>query len=281
MIGSDEHEWYRGPQETGPISEAQIEEWGGHESDVLRLVAFEHGDVGWAAYEERRTYPGGRRSTFRRTMVLVLENNAWKVVQSHFSAPVPNIETAGVELTRTLSDLVHSADIRTPDGTETGTTTLMFTDMVDSTPLSVSLGENAWHEMVNDHFATLKGVVEREGGSVVKTLGDGGMYAFGSGSAALRAAAGIQRLLKERSDPAVQVRIGVHTGDAMRADDDYIGSTVAMAARVAAAAGGGQVLVSATTAGLVNPTEFEFGPPITVELKGLDGTHQLRLLSWQ
>ena len=71
------------------------------------------------------------------------------------------------------------------------------------------------------------------------------------------------------------VRIGVHTGDVVRDRNDYIGLTVSKAARVAAAARGGQVLVSSTTAGVVNSSEIMFGEPVSLELKGIDGVHTL------
>lgn len=282
LIGSDEHEWYYG-NEVRPMQRTHTAEWGTHQSEILRLHAFEEGNVGWAAVEDRRTYPSGRKSVFRWTMVFELEASTWKVVHSHFSAPVPNLETAGVELPRTLADLVDSIDVESelsPDARLSGTATLMFTDVVDSTPLSVSLGESAWIDLINNHLDTLRTCVETEGGSVVKTMGDGGMYAFESGSSALRAASQIQQTLENGPDSIFQVRIGIHTGDVTQAENDYLGSTVAKAARVAAAAAGGQILVSSTTAGLVNPAEFSFGTPVTVELKGLEGTHQLRPLNW-
>ena len=282
LIGSDEHEWFHG-QQVQPMAKATVSEWGTHESEILQLYAFEEGNIGWAALEERRTYSTGRRSVFRWTMIFELEAGSWKIVHSHFSSPVPNLETAGVELPRSLSDLVDSigagSELLVTTGLE-GTATLMFTDIVDSTPLSISLGETAWFEVIKNHLETLRRLVEAEGGSEVKTLGDGGMYAFDAGSSALRAAAGIQRAAAGAVDPELHIRIGVHTGDVMHAGDDYLGSTVAKAARVAAAAAGGQILVTSTTAGLSNSSEFEFGTPITVELQGLDGTHQLQPLNW-
>jgi len=282
-IGTDEHEWYRGPQEAMPLMEAHAREAGTYESELLRLEAFEEGSVGWAAYEQRTTSFTGRSVVYRRTLVLELESGMWKIVHTHVSVPVPNLETEGFELTRTLADLVGSihadADF-SPAAGLSGTATLMFTDIVDSTPLSLSLGEAVWMDTISTHFDALQRVVESEGGSVVKTLGDGGMYAFESGSAALSAAKKIQQTVTAGPEPRFQVRVGVHTGDVMQTERDYVGATVAKAARVAAAADGGQVLVSSTTAGLVNPAEFEFGSPITVELKGMDGTHQLQPLIW-
>ena len=77
------------------------------------------------------------------------------------------------------------------------------------------------------------------------------------------------------------MRVGVHTGDVVQGLNDYIGLTVNKAARVAAAAEGDQILVSSTTADIVNNAEIEFGDPTTVELKGIAGTHTLLPLNWQ
>jgi len=285
IIGSDEHEWVEGAQESLVLSTAQVEEWKIQDSQLLRLRAFEDGNVGWAAFEERRTNENGLTKVFRRTMVFVLEAGYWKIIQSHFSAPVSNLETAGVELTGTLSELLEAigSDSKSlPLGAQmSGTSTLLFTDIVDSTSLSQELGDIAWSRIIKDHLEGLRLLIQGEGGSVVKTLGDGGMYAFTSGSAALRAAIGIQRSLADSSNERIHVRIGVHTGDVIHTEGDYLGTTVNKAARVAAAAQPDQILVSSTTADLVDSSEFEFGESITVELKGLKGTHHLRPLYWR
>lgn len=279
-VGTDERDWLFGP-EAIQIAEAHWREWPAEKIEILRLHAFEEGSVGWAVSEQRRTNVSGGTLILRSTMIFVLEAGAWSWVHHHFSAPVPNLDTAGVELPRTLSDLVESVT-DDPSATDlvSATSTLVFTDIVDSTPLSLQLGEVAWHAAITTHLDTVRTIVEGEGGSVVKTLGDGGMYSFESGSAALRVAVRIQRAVSEASEPAMTLRVGVHTGDVVQTKDDYVGATVAKAARVAAAADGGQILVSSTTAGMVNSSEFEFGEPITVELKGLAGTHQLYPLAW-
>lgn len=285
IIGSDEREWLEGTRESVPVASAQVEEWPIDDSELLRLKAYEDGNFGWAAFIERRTNANGRTAVFRRTIVFVLEAGSWKIVHSHFSAPVPNLETAGVELTKTLSELLESlgtdAELLPTSGQTSGTTTLLFTDIVDSTVLSRRMGDGAWSKLVDLHFRGLAELVKREGGTVVKTLGDGGMYAFPSGAAALQAAIMIQKSVSAGDSPQLPVRIGVHTGDVVRAGGDYLGLTVNKAARVAAAAGSGEILVSDTTAGLVGGAEFDFGSSITTELKGLPGTHVLHRLEWQ
>lgn len=285
IVGSDEHEWIEGSRESVLVTNVQVQEWPIQESELIRIRAFEDGNVGWAAFAESRTNPNGRTTVFRRTMVFVLEAGSWKIIQSHFSAPVANLEAVGVELTGSLSELVESVggdpDLISLSGSLSGTLTLLFTDVVDSTHMSEEMGDVAWSDVIRSHLRNSRAIVEEHGGSVVKTMGDGGMYAFTSGSLALKAAIRIQQASADPIGENLKVRIGIHTGDVVKSDGDYLGMTVNKAARVAAAAEAGQILVSSTTAGLVGGTEFDFAEPITVELKGLAGTHELVGLNWQ
>jgi len=285
LIGSDSNEWFQGHDEAIGIWEAHSREMPEADAKLLRLEAFENGETGWAALEQQRTLPDGATYIYRITMVLQLEAGAWKVVQIHVSVPVANEEVLGVELTQTLSDLLTSLDAD-PDSSVLGdvvlgTSTILFTDIVDSTVLSQSMGDRQWSDLITAHFTSVQEIVEGEGGSVVKTLGDGGMFVFSSGAAALRAAVRIQQAVSASAEDGLRLRVGVHTGDVIHDDDDYLGLAVNKAARVAAAAQGNQILVSATTLDMVNTTEFEFGDPVTVELKGIDGTHILRPLHWE
>src|SRR5262249_9328262 len=123
------------------------------------------------------------------------------------------------------------------------------------------------------------------GGHVVKALGDGEMLAFSSARAALRCCTEIQsQLHQEFRDEAVpiRVRIGVHTGDALQEADDFSGTTVNVAARVAQQALGGEILVSQPTHDLVALAEpsIVFGEGREVRLKGLDGNHLVFAVPW-
>ena len=161
-----------------------------------------------------------------------------------------------------------------------GTTTVLFTDLVGSTSLSQQLGDKAWSDLIASHFRSVGSIAEEEGGVEVKTLGDGGMYFFYSAAAALSTGIRIQRALATVPDQKLRLRIGIHTGDVIQNDNDYIGLTVNKAARVAAAADGGQILVSSVTAGMVNTTDFVLGDPFAAELKGIDGVHMIQQLEW-
>lgn len=228
------------------------------------------------------------RFPVRSTFGLVRTDVGWRIAQVHTSV-ANHQQSQGrsfpVKLTKTLSDLLSSIDSAAGSSVlqskSLGTATFVFTDIVDSTALSQSIGDQKWSELIGDHFNTVKEIVEIGGGSVVKTLGDGGMFAFPSGTAALVAAIQTQQAVESSTEHRLSLRVGVHTGDVVQEQNDYIGLTVNKAARVAAAAEGDQILVSSTTADIVNHSEIEFGDPVTVELKGITGTHTLLPLNWQ
>ena len=286
QIGSDRDEWVQGYDDTVEswIENQFQDSWKVADSSLLRIEAFENGETGWAAVEQERTLVNGQYFVFRITMVFVLEDYAWKLVQIHFSIPVADEQVTGVNLTSTLTDLLTSIDTdgasaAALDGT-VGTASVMFTDVVGSTSLSQSMGDQAWSEAITNHFSTAEDIVAQYGGAVIKTVGDGGMYVFTSGTSALRAAIAIQHSATEARGQLLNLRVGVHTGDVVRTASDYLGLTVNKAARVAAAADGGQILVSASTVDMINNAGFDFGPPIVAELKGIGGTHELRPLNW-
>lgn len=164
-----------------------------------------------------------------------------------------------------------------------GTVTLLFSDIEDSTALNDRLGDKAWVRVLAAHDALVRAMVDKRRGRVVKSAGDGFMVAFRDPVSAVLAARGIQRSLARTLDPRlrltpVRVRIGVHTGTAISRDGDYFGRNVAMAARVAGLADGGEVLVTeAVREGTVDSGDrrMRFEDAGTVELKGLPGEHAL------
>ncbi len=228
------------------------------------------------------------RFPVRTTFGLVRTEPGWRIGQLHTSVAhrqQPEGRSFSVDLTKSLSDLLTSMDTVAGsaeiESKSLGTATIVFTDVVDSTAMSQSMGDQKWSSVIADHFRSVKGIVHEMGGSVVKTLGDGGMFVFPSGTAALLAAIGIQRNVTASPGDRLSVRIGTHTGDVIRGQNDYIGLTVNKAARVAAAALGDQILVSSTTAEVVNHSSIKLGEPMSVELKGIAGTHTLLPLHWK
>jgi class 3 adenylate cyclase len=163
---------------------------------------------------------------------------------------------------------------------ESSRRTFMFTDIVDSTRLVEVLGEAKWAKLLGWHDRTLRELIEGAGGEVIKHTGDGYFAAFQTPTAALEAAASVQRALDEHEPLAPDVRIGVHTGGAFhKHDDDYAGEGVHMAARIGALAQGGEILVSRDS--LDGASRFALSEPRAEELKGFDGEVELVAVAWR
>jgi predicted ATPase/class 3 adenylate cyclase len=133
-------------------------------------------------------------------------------------------------------------------GLPTGTVTFLFTDIEGSTRLTEVAGA-AWPALLENHRAIILHAVEAAGGTVFGTEGDAVFAAFDRPSAGIAASAAAQRALAghDWGDHPVRVRMGVHTGEALLVADDYVGLEVHRAARIAAAAHGGQILLSEAT----------------------------------
>ena len=151
--------------------------------------------------------------------------------------------------------------------------TFMFTDIEDSTTLLATMGDDRWSEVLRWHDSTLRRLFDRFDGQEIKQRGggDGFFVAFASAGAALDCALAIQAAMTESAPdrhPPIRVHVGAHEAEATRSVDDYGGRGVHEAARIAALASGGEVLVSIRTvesAGSRHPvTETR-----SAELKGL------------
>ena len=279
VLGFAPDEWWAGLEEFLRIRETQTIEIGSLRVQVERIDAFEDGNFGWAALTTT-VITSEARTLMRHVGVFRIEAGVWKVILWQNSVPVPNNQIFGVDLTTTLGDLVTSvlSEPISLSSTE-GTMTLVFTDIVDSTSLAERLGDNAWADLVNRHESAIRGTTNSHGGSVVKLLGDGSMLAFESARAAVRAAVDLQRV---SGQDEFRVRIGVHTGEVIRTEGDLLGVTVNKAARVAAAADSGGIMVSSTTRDLVGTIEgIRMGEPRFVALKGLSDTHQVFPVEWE
>lgn len=173
---------------------------------------------------------------------------------------------------------------------EEGNVTVMFSDIEGSTALNSELGDEVWVKVLEAHEQLVEECVERHRGHVVKSSGDGFMVVFSTPELALSAATDIQRALNAKRqrnrrlrDHPVRVRIGLHTGRAIERGGDWFGRNVAKAARVAAMADGGEILVSTELAARLRERGGEELPwslrrTETVELKGLPGEHTLWLV---
>lgn len=139
----------------------------------------------------------------------------------------------------------------------TGTVTFLFTDVEGSTSLLAELGAEAYADALAAHRALIREACAGNGGVEVDTQGDAFFVAFPTAPGALAAASDFTEHLVR--DGPIRVRVGVHTGTPLVGEEGYVGHDVHRAARIAAAGHGGQVLVSAATASLVDTELTELG----------------------
>jgi len=278
IVGTAAEEWTYGANAVGLLI-TQIEGFADYRYELDTIVAYEAGQVGWVAGKVVAVVGETRRVPLRMVAVFHLEEGAWRIVLWHLSEPRPNDpEIMGVDLTETLSSLIddihQGSEVRVDDHeTPTSTVTIVFTDVEGSTGRAFQMGDAGWGRLVTLHFQDMERIAESNEGVVVKTLGDGAMLAFNSVSGGLRAAREIQHSMTFLENGDVAVRVGVHTGDAIRSGGDYLGQAVDKAARVAAAARPGQSLVTdAARALLGESSDFRFGDAVVLELRGIPGT---------
>jgi class 3 adenylate cyclase len=160
--------------------------------------------------------------------------------------------------------------------------TFLFTDIVDSTKLLETLGDEKWKRLLARHDQLLRERIVESGGEVIKRTGDGFFASFDNPRAAIEAAVAIQRAL-DAEIVAPDVRVGAHTGGAFLtgADfTDYGGQGVHMAARIGAAASAAEILVSRETLDGVG-TAFRLSEPRPQVLKGFDEPVDVVSVDWR
>ena len=138
----------------------------------------------------------------------------------------------------------------------TGEVTFLFTDIEGSTALLEELGASKYADALAEHRRLVREASQRHGGVEVDTQGDAFFVAFPTADGAVHAAADAQRALAEGG---VRVRMGVHTGKPYTTDEGYMGDDVNKGARVAAAAHGGQVVLTRETRDLVDVPVTDLG----------------------
>lgn len=159
-----------------------------------------------------------------------------------------------------------------------GTVSLLFCDIEGSTRLNRHLGDDEWVRVIHAHDDVVDRTVRRHRGTVVKTQGDGFMAAFRTPEQAVGAAVELGPALQacEAVTVPLAVRVGVHAGKVVADKHDLFGTNVTMAARIAAAARGDEVLVSdAVRTELDGADGLRFRRHRSLRLKGLPGRHRV------
>ena len=162
--------------------------------------------------------------------------------------------------------------------------TFMFTDIVGSTELLGTMGDEMWEGVLRWHDETLGILIGKHRGQVVHPTGDGFFASFADPEEAIACGIAIQqRLLDHRRDHgfAPPVRIGLHAAEATEIAGDFAGLGVHEAARVGAAAEGGEILVTAETLVAIPVREFQVGIDRELTLKGLPEPVHVMPIEWR
>jgi class 3 adenylate cyclase len=169
---------------------------------------------------------------------------------------------------------------------EDGTVTLMFSDMHDYTGMMERLGDHKALRIVEDHNTIVRTQCEAHGGFEVELRGDGFLVAFPTPQAGVRCGIALQREFERYSlrhpEQPISVRIGLHTGEAIRDADKFFGKTVIHAFRVADLARSREILITGDVRdAIATRGTFRIADERSVTLKGFSGEHPIARVEWE
>jgi class 3 adenylate cyclase len=162
--------------------------------------------------------------------------------------------------------------------------TILFTDVEGSTALTQRLGDAKAREVLRAYERIVREALSSHGGSEVKALGDGFMASFSSATRALECAIAMQRAFAEHNESAeepLRVRIGLNAGEPIAEEKDLFGTTVIVAARIAARAEGGEILAANVVRELAAGKGFLFADRGDVVLRGFEDPVRLYEVRWR
>ena len=161
----------------------------------------------------------------------------------------------------------------------------MFSDMHDYTGMMERLGDRAAFKVVEAHNAIVRAQCAAHGGFEIELRGDGFLLAFPTPQAGVRCGVALQQAFSEyrrqQTEEPVAVRIGLHTGEAIRDDDKFFGKTVIHAFRVADLARAEEILITGEVQSAIESRGgFRFEDERNVTLKGFSGIHSVASVVW-
>ena len=159
--------------------------------------------------------------------------------------------------------------------------TVLFTDLVGHTEMMSRLGDDAGRAVLREHERITREVLKANGGTEVKTMGDGFMASFGSVTKAVECAIALQRAFADREGEPLSVRVGLNAGEPIEEDGDLFGATVILASRIAAKAEGGEILVADTVRGLCSGKGFLFSDRGEFVAKGFEEPVRVCEVNWR
>ncbi len=303
-VRQDDYPWAPTPEERDAQIQFMIEVWGSEEFAFI-LNPASHSDPEfreWAAKWERNSvtrdalpaaYNVLARTDVRHvlplirvpTLVLHRKDDPLVIVDNgrYLAEKIPGaryVELDGDDHIPFLGDWQAIVDemeefltgARRPREPNRVLATILFTDIVGSTQKATELGDRRWKETLDRHDDLVRHELERSGGRLIKTVGDGVLATFDGPARAIRCAC---RLRERVQSLGLEWRAGLHTGEVEIRGDDVGGIAVHIGARVAERAGPGELLVSSAMPSLVAGSGIEFVDVGETELRGIEGKWRL------
>ncbi|HUF54504.1 MAG TPA: adenylate/guanylate cyclase domain-containing protein [Dehalococcoidia bacterium] len=238
------------------------------------------------------------------TLVVYNKNSRWFPVEvgQRLAASIPKARLALIDdiTYAPVPDLIiefvgedTQPPKQAPAGQDSSFRTILFTDLVGHTEMMSRLGDEAGRDVLREHERITREVLKANGGTEVKTMGDGFMASFGSVTKAVECAVALQRAFADRHSSAhpealegLNVRVGLNAGEPIEEDGpdgrvDLFGATVILASRIAAKAEGGEILVADTVRGLCSGKGFLFSDRGEFVAKGLEEPVRVYEVSWR
>ncbi len=206
------------------------------------------------------------------------------------AASIPDAELVELEtgpaFAETLAMFLTGRVAMSPTSPREGTTfrTILFTDLVGHTEMMRRLGDEMGRAVLREHEALTRDVLKQYGGSEVKTMGDGFLASFPSVTRGVECAIALQKAFGERNVAAeepLNVRVGLNAGEPIEEDGDLFGETVILAARIASASGGGEVLASLAVRELCAGKGFAFADRGEQAMRGFEDPVRVFEISWR
>ena len=269
-LDEDERAWYLRLQRATQTPSALVaEERRWMETDTRALLPAIHvptlvlADQDGTGYADPRNgrYVAERIPSARLAPVHSQDQNVWAAAAQEILA-----ETAAFIASLGSDDPIHDRVLAT----------VLFTDIVDSSAQAGAAGDRAWRAVREQHDAMTRTAIARFRGREIKTLGDGFLATFDAPARAVRCA---QEITGGARPLGIEIRAGLHTGEIELDGADIAGIAVAIAARVSALAGPGEVLVSGTVKDLTAGSGIEFDDRGAHELKGIPDSWRIYVAS--
>ncbi len=227
---------------------------------------------------------GGRSAEGARDMAARIPNARLLMLEGLALDDNTKIVRAIGDLMGTTAATPNRGDERT-SLTASSVRTILFTDIVGHTQMMHRLGDKAGRDVLREHEELTRKVLKEHGGDEVKTMGDGFMASFSSVTGAVECAIALQRAFDQRNlqlgGEEVRIRIGLNAGEPIEEAGDLFGSTVIMASRIAAQAGGSEILTSDVVRGLCSGKGFLFADRGENVLRGFEDAVRLYEVRWR